>query len=102
MKTKIYLLGGIVGLMIFLSSCLKTEHKIRVTNNYSTALKVVCGPADFGSVASGTTTEYKLIQEGNNTLSGDITGSVVVDGAGKHNWTMTISSTGTFNFIEDK
>lgn len=102
MKTKLISLASLLSIMILVTSCLKTEHKIRVTNNFPTPLKVVCGPADFGSVATGTTTEYKLIQEGNNTLSGDITGNVVVDGAGKHNWTMTISSSGTFNFKEDK
>ena len=102
MKSKLTFLSGIIGIMILLTSCLKTEHKIRVINNYPAALKIIIGPSDFGSVASGTTTEYKLIQEGNNTISGDVTGSVVVDGAGRHNWTMTISSAGTFDFKEDK
>jgi hypothetical protein len=102
MKTKLTLLGSIVGLMIMVSSCIKTEHKIRITNNFPMALKIVCGPADFGSVPNGTTTEYKIIPEGNNPLSGDINGNVVLDGAGKHNWTITISTGGSFDIKEDK
>ncbi|HVD97323.1 MAG TPA: hypothetical protein VNB90_03895 [Cytophagaceae bacterium] len=95
---------------LLLSSCLKLKPSVRIINNYPddiTNLKV--GPADFGTVTAGSTTGYIEVSEGSNTLSGtdaehptiQLTGSLSVDGKGKHKWTITISSSGSLSIVKD-
>jgi hypothetical protein len=77
------------------------NHSLRVRNEYSTALTVRVGSLDFGKVSSGSTTDYKSIDPGTYTISGDVTGSLTVKGNGTHKWTMTISSSGSCSIDED-
>jgi hypothetical protein len=84
------------------TSCTKEEDmQVRVRNNYPQALTITIGPTSYGSVASGTTTEYKEVPEGSHQITGDITGSITLEGKGKHKFTMTIDSNGSITLIED-
>lgn len=98
-KLSVYILILIVGVF---TSCLKPKHSVRVQNNYSVGLHVIIGPNDYGTVGTGSTTSYKSIPEGSHTISGDVTGSMSVTGKGKHNWTVSISSSGVVTLKEDK
>lgn len=83
------------------SSCLKHRRQIRVRNNYATPLKVVVGPADFGTVPSVKTTEYKDIPKGESEIAGDVgPGSINVP-SGKHKYTLNINTAGIVTLIED-
>lgn len=92
----------IVSFLLTLSSCLKPKHSIRVNNQFSRALSIIIGPDNFGKVAAGNTSSYQSVPEGSNALGGDLTGSVSISGKGKHKWTLTITSAGTFSIAEDK
>jgi hypothetical protein len=83
------------------SSCFKHRRQIRVRNSFSTALVVKVGPADFGSVPSVKTTEYKDIPKGTLELSGDVSGSMTVP-SGKHKYTLYINTVGNLSLIEEK
>ena len=85
----------------FLSSCLKPNHSLRIKNEYSSSLKVVVGPNDYGTISPGSTTEYKSIPEGSHNISGGVVGSVSISGKGTHKWTITIGSGGTVSAKED-
>jgi hypothetical protein len=83
------------------SSCFKHRRQIRVRNNYASPLAVTVGPADFGSVGSVKTTEYKDIPKGKLVVGGDIDGTIDVPG-GKHLYTLYINSGGAVSLIEEK
>lgn len=85
---------------IGIQSCGKHRRQIRVKNSFSTPIAVVVGPADFGSVGSVKTTEYKDIPKGKNEISGDIQGSITVPN-GKHKYTLNINTAGVITLIED-
>jgi len=87
---------------ITLTSCLKTQHGVRINNQNIRALNVVVGSVDFGKVFTGVTTNYQNIPEGSSPLGGDLTGSINVTGKGIHKWTLTITSSGGSNIVEDK
>lgn len=98
----------IITTVFFIFGCIKTEHSVRVRNYYSEDISnISIGPASFGSIKSGNTSSSKVINEGSNSISGStsngqiITGSISVDGAGKHDWTVTISSSGGSSIKED-
>lgn len=101
MKKYILILSCTLLVSLFVS-CLKPKHQLRIKNDYPIALKVQVGPNDYGSVGSGSTSSYKSIPEGSHQISGDLVGSVSVTGKGKHNWTMTIGSSGQITIAEDK
>ncbi len=82
------------------SSCFKHRRQIRVRNNYATPLSVKVGPADFGSVASVKTTEYKDIPKGKSDITGDVPGSIDVP-SGKHKYTLNINTVGIVTLIEE-
>lgn len=82
------------------SSCFKHRRQIRVRNNYATPLKVTVGPADFGTVPSVKTTEYKDIPKGKSEITGDVPGSINVP-SGKHKYTLNINTAGIVTLIED-
>ena len=88
--------------IIALTSCLKTQHSVRINNQFNRALTVTVGSDDFGLVSPGLTTSYQNIPEGSSSLGGDLTGSVSVSGKGTHKWTLTITSSGGFKIVEDK
>ncbi len=95
--------------IIFLSSCLKENHSIRLKNNYPESINnVVAGTAKIGNVASGATSEYKPIDTGNFSISGTsssgqtLSGSGSISGKGTHKWTMTLSSAGQISLVADK
>ena len=91
----------VVTLFFTLTSCLKTQHSVRIKNNYSLALRVTVATADFGLVSPGITTSYQNIPEGSSQLGGDLVGSVSVSGKGKVKWTVTINSSGNTEIESD-
>lgn len=101
MCTKRVILIFLVGCFaVGTQSCFKHRRQIRVKNSYSTPIAVVVGPADFGSVGSVKTTEYKDIPKGKNEISGDVQGSITVPN-GKHKYTLNINTAGIITLIED-
>ncbi len=100
-----------VAILFLLSSCLKPDHFVRITNNnYDPIINVMVGPASFGEVDPLRTTDYMHIPEGTSTISGVdknnssivLTGNVSVTGDGKHRWTVTINQNGTLSIQRDK
>ena len=95
----------IIAIAFFLScsivSC-KHKNQIRVKNSFSKAVTVLVGPADFGSVPSVKTTEYKDIPKGKQEITGDITGAITVPKNGKHKYTLLINTVGIVSLIEEK
>lgn len=92
----------LVTLFITLSSCLKTQHSVRITNNNSQGLLVKVATADFGLVSPGKTTGYENIPEGTSQLGGDLVGSISVSGKGKIKWTLTVTAGGSIEIQQDK
>ena len=94
---------------ILFTSCLKTEHYIRIQNLYTEAFsEVSVNGSSYGRIESGQTSTYRQIDEGNISISGTtmsgriLSGSGSITGKGTHNWTITISSTGTVGISENK
>lgn len=89
---------------VFLSasvvSC-KHKNQIRVKNSFSKAVNVIVGAADFGSVASVKTTEYKDITTGRQEITGDVTGAITVPKNGKHKYTLVVNTVGIVSLTED-
>ena len=100
LKRNIIILS-IVAFSVPVSSCFKHRRQIRVKNSYAFALNVKVGPADFGSVASMKTTDYKDIPKGKLDVTGDIGGSITVP-SGKHLYTLYINTGGAASLIEDQ
>jgi hypothetical protein len=98
---RLSLLFFIVVISLPMSSCFKHRRQIRVKNFYAFALNVKVGPADFGSVPSMKTSEYKDIPKGTLEVTGDIGGHITVPG-GKHIYTLYINTGGAASLIEDK
>ena len=83
-----------------------TEYLVRVQNLRAAAITVQIGPADYGSVAPQTTTDYQRVNASDNT--------VLVDGvesanspvgfgqglSGAHHWTYTFEENGE-GFVTD-
>ena len=96
-------------IMLLLTSCVKTEHKIRSQNLYSQDVEELkIGSDAFGTVASGATSNYQSIPEGSGNITGystsgqSLSGSYTVSGKGKHNWTVILSASGTMSIKNDK
>ena len=90
------------------TSCLKTEHTVRVKNSYIEAFTdVSVRGTSYGRIESGSTTSYKPIDEGSFTISGStvsgqqLSGSGSVTGKGIHKWTLTITTGGGVSLVED-
>ena len=77
--TKIIITRGLlmVGLpLLILSSCKSNEptmsepglYLVRVANLRADTISVVIGPADYGAIAPNDTTDYKEVNEGENTV----------------------------------
>jgi hypothetical protein len=103
MKTKHILLA----IVIFFSicSCSKKGHySLRVTNNTNiTLVNYTVGSVQFGTIASGQTTNYYPIEGGTLTISGQtnpsgfvISGSISITGGKlfKHKFTITQNANG--------
>ncbi|WP_317896578.1 hypothetical protein [Aurantibacillus circumpalustris] len=98
---KLFSLLFISLIFVGLSSCVKTQHSIRITNNFSQAANVIVGAANFGLVSPGKTTSYQNIPEGSSKLGGDLIGTVSVTGKGTVKWTLTITPSGTTDIKQD-
>jgi len=106
-KIRLFIPILLIGLLI--TGCeLKPDHSIRVKNEYPETIdNLMVGTVSYGDVDSGTTTDYKPVDEGSHTLSGTttsglpLTGSASVTGRGSHKWTMTILSSGGLEIKED-
>jgi len=81
-------------------SCFKHRRQLRVKNTFSIPVKVVVGPVDYGSIATGKTTAYQDIPKGHLDISGDIEGTMDVPN-GKHLYTLWINSAGRASLVED-
>lgn len=108
MKVLKLLSGALIFVFLFTGCLLDPDHSIRVKNDYNESINTLhIGSLDFGTVASGITTEYKPIDEGTFTISGStlsgqqLSGSVSISGKGKHKWTMTITGAGILEIRED-
>ncbi|MDZ7739447.1 MAG: hypothetical protein U5K32_10380 [Bacteroidales bacterium] len=98
---------GVLALMLVMSSCEKeADHSIRIKNEVTeTITGITIGSVSYGDVPSGSTTEYKPVEEGEHTLSGgggSLEGTVTVTGKGTHRWTLVIPSSGEVEVIEDE
>lgn len=99
MKNRVQLIIGVLFFVIF-TSC-KDRNQIRVKSTFANPVKVVVGPADFGSVKPVSTTEYKSVPKGKQEITGDISGSIVIPSHGKHKYTININSVGVVTLIDD-
>lgn len=95
-------IGFLVALIVFFQFSCKDRNQVRVKNTFANPVSVVVGPTDFGSVKSVSTTEYKSVPKGSNTISGDINGSIVIPKHGKHKYTININTVGAVTLVEDK
>jgi hypothetical protein len=98
----------LVGLALTSCEVFEPDHSIRITNKYPETINhLTIGIASYGNVASGETTGYESVETGSSTVSGttesgaSVSGSVSISGAGAHKWTVTITSSGTFEIKED-
>lgn len=99
MKKLLFILAIV---MLCFSSCNKEEDmQVRVNNQYPQALNIVIGPTAYGTVSSGEITDYKGVPEGSHQISGDLTGSITLEGVGKHKFTLTIDANGGIALKED-
>lgn len=90
-------------------SCLKENHSIRLTNNFSQTIdNVMIGDNFYGSISAGTSSVYKSINTGNFTVSGTsasggkLYGGGSVTGRGTHKWSVVLGSNGLLSVSEDK
>src|SRR3954469_9466478 len=89
-------------LTLFLTSCFKENHSVRVKNDYSENLTdISIGTANIGQVDSGSTSGYTSMKTGNFSISGHtvsgqtLSGTGSVTGKGTHKWTVTINYYGS-------
>lgn len=94
--------------MMFITSCKKENHSVRVRNLYPCDLaNVKVGEANIGGISTGTNSSYYPISAGDFTINGVSTcgatlqGSGSITGKGKHQWTITVSTIGTIAIRED-
>jgi len=106
---KIISLTFLAAIIFLFYSCFKENHKIRFRNDYATTIfNAAAGSASFGSVPSGSVSDFQSISTGNFNISGttntgrQLTGSGAVSGKGTHKWTITISTSGHVGIEEDK
>ncbi len=65
------------------------------------ALKVKVGPTDYGTVNSVSTTEYKMVPDGTNEITGDISGTITLQKRSKAKYTININNAGVITLVED-
>jgi hypothetical protein len=106
-------IGLAVGVLLLLSGCSILDpavHEVRISSTVTADLEnFKVGPVGFGTVLTGTTTDYFGIEAGvvhDMTFGPEDTviGTVSVDGLGPHLWTVTIDGTAyemTFTLTED-
>jgi hypothetical protein len=90
-----------------LAACKKDEgfnNMLRIRNSLST-IAVTCkaGSVDFGTIAPGITTDYKVVAEGESTLSGNITGTITLPEnlTEDHLFTLSLNADSTITLAED-
>ncbi len=103
---------SILMLLVLITVACKKTYAVKIINNYPDELtNVNIGPANFGTLTSGSTSPYVDISEGSNAISGNdntnanihLTGKVSMSGGhGKNTGTVTINSNGSLGFIIDK
>jgi hypothetical protein len=93
---------------LFLSSCSKDQYSVRFRNNFSETINnITVGSTVLGTVAPGQTSTYQPFGGHSFMISGmsvsgrALQGTESVSGKGIHKWTITLTSTGTFDFAED-
>jgi hypothetical protein len=86
--------------LTIITSC-KDKNEIRVKSTFSNPVKVVVGPADFGTVKPVSTSEYKTIPTGKHDITGDITGSISITKNKKQKYTININSVGIVTLVDD-
>lgn len=94
-----------------MSSCTKTSFELRVKNNLTEKIKYIeIGQAYFSSIYTGSTSSYESISEGTHQANGETESGMIIEGsvsltatsdyAGKHSFTLAISSSG-FSLTEN-
>lgn len=96
---------------VILSSCEKEDdpvtysNYVRITNSHSQSLNCILAGVDFGTVASGTTTAYKVVPGGTNPLGGQLTGTITLPDVKTlvkdKRFTVTIAPDGGISIAED-
>jgi len=94
---------------VFNEGCiLQPDHSLRVRNEHDYALiDLYVGAAFYGLVDSGVTTDYIPVDDGTYGFycttyhAGPLSGTVTIEGRGKHNWTLTIGGPGGAKIEED-
>jgi hypothetical protein len=98
-------------LILITNACTKTTYSIKIVSYYLHPVSAKIGPADYGTVVYGYTTDYKEVSEGGNTVtitdnvnqSKLITSTITSGGKGKNNkYTLTIKADGKLDFATDK
>lgn len=84
-----------------------TQYLVRVRNLRAAAITVQIGPADYGTVAPQTTTDYEAVDEGDNTVlvngsEAALSPANFAEGLpGIHHWTYSFLADGGEEFVYD-
>jgi len=90
-----------------ISACKKEEgfsNYLRIKNSLSTiSFSCKVGGVDFGTIKPGTITDYKKVAEGENTLTGNLTGSITLPDSltADHRFTLSLDADTTLSLTED-
>jgi len=94
--------------VIIIGACKKKEefnNYLRITNALTTvSFSCKVESADFGTISPGTTTDYKVVPQGECTMTGDLTGTltlpdnITVD----HKFTLSVNADTTITLKEDE
>jgi hypothetical protein len=94
--------------VVLIGACKKKDefnNYLRIRNSLTTiSFSCKVESADFGTVAPGTTTDYKVVPQGVCTMTGDLNGtltlpdSITVD----HKFTLGVNADSTITLTEDR
>jgi hypothetical protein len=94
--------------VLVLSACVKEKeysNLLRIENQMTVeAVNCIVGGIDFGTIAAGATTEYKVVPGGVSTLSGGLTGTVTLpeNPTKDRMFTLTINADTSISIAEDQ
>lgn len=94
-------------LFVMFLACKKEDefnNMLRIRNSLTT-ITIACkvGNVDYGTIAPGTTTDYKVVPEGESTLTGNLTGTITLPEnlTSDHKFTLTLNADTTLSIAED-
>ena len=95
-------------MLILVSSCGKSGHRIRVVNHSVNAIEwLKIEPLNFERIGPGASTDFRAINEGSHqinggTSTGTLSGSATISGKGEHEWTLSLEESGDLLLIREK